>query len=279
MAPSQKSPGFCAQAACIFEVLAEKAGNVHVRRDFEDVTVEDFLLSAAAIAPILERAPGCALGQTILDAVRSTAAVARSNTNLGIVLLLAPLAVVFRARDIRSAVRQVLEGSTVEDAELVYEAIRLARPGGLGEVAEQDIGAAPSQSLIEVMRLAEDRDAVARQYARGFNEVFETGLPALRRAIDAGLSARDTTVHCHLEFLAASPDSLIQRKCGLELAQEASGLARDVLDAGWPENDQARQAFDELDTWLRADGNRRNPGTSADLTVASLFLAIRDGIL
>ena len=274
-----ESPAFCAQAACILDVLAEKAGNVHLRRDFSDVGAGDFLLSGAAIAPILDRASGRPLGETILEAVRATSKVARGNTNLGIVLLLAPLATVFRSEDIRVAVSNCLRSTTVNDAVLAYEAIREARPGGLGEVEDQDIHTTPSQTLLEVMSLAEDRDAVARQYARSFVDVFEIGLPALVRANDVGLSTRGATVQCHLEFLASAPDSLIQRKCGVEVAREASTRARRVLAEGWPEKAVARRSFANLDEWLRADGNRRNPGTSADLTVASLFLAIRDGIL
>src|SRR5262249_3943909 len=133
------SIGLCAQAACILEVTARKPGNVHRFCDFDDVTYLDFILSAAAIAPVLETARQRRVGETVLEAVRATRQVASTNTNLGIVLLLAPLAAVPPEEDVTTGVRRVLEGLDVDDARLVYQAIGLAAPGGLGETAEQDV--------------------------------------------------------------------------------------------------------------------------------------------
>src|SRR5262245_2532171 len=132
--------GLCAQVACLWEATARKPGNVHRFRDFAGVTYLDFALSAAAVAPVLARAPGRPVGATVLEAVRATRAGTGSNTNLGIVLLLAPLAGVPEGEGLRAGVRRVLRGLTGDDARLAYDGIRLARPGGLGEVAEQDVG-------------------------------------------------------------------------------------------------------------------------------------------
>src|ERR1700723_2922340 len=85
-----KRAGLCAQLACIFEATARKAGNVHRFRDFDDLGYVDFLTSAAAIGPVFDDIRG-SLGKTILQAVKATRAVVATNTNLGIVLLLAPL--------------------------------------------------------------------------------------------------------------------------------------------------------------------------------------------
>src|SRR5438067_1134724 len=139
--------GLGTQIACIWEATARKPGNVHRYRDFEDATYADFLLSAAAIAPVLAGAPRRGIGASILEAVRATRRVIGSNTNLGIVLLLAPLAAVHEGDDLRAGLTRLLAELDVEDARLVYEAIRLARPGGLGRVAEQDVAEEPTQTL------------------------------------------------------------------------------------------------------------------------------------
>ena len=127
------SPGLYAQVACVWEATARKPGNVHRYRDFADAGYVDFLLSAAAVAPVLDAAAGRPVGATILEGVRRTRAVAASNTNLGILLLLAPLAAVPPDVELRAGVARVLDGLDVDDARAVYAAIRLAVPAGLSE--------------------------------------------------------------------------------------------------------------------------------------------------
>src|SRR5437016_13999209 len=131
--------GLCAQLACIWEATARKPGNVHRFRDFEGTTYLDFIQSAVAIAPILETASEQRLGETILQCVRATQAITRTNTNLGIILLLTPLATVPPDENLRTGLKRVLGNLDVTDSRAVYEAIRLAKPGGLGRVAEQDV--------------------------------------------------------------------------------------------------------------------------------------------
>src|SRR5262249_16961670 len=145
-----------------------KAGNVHRFADFADVSYADFVASAAAAAPELGRAPDRLLGETILAAVRATRSVVRTNTNLGIVLLLAPLARAAGRGELPTGVHEVLAATTVEDAARVYSAIRLVSPGGLGTARDQDVSEVPTLPLRDVMALAADWDLVARQYANGF---------------------------------------------------------------------------------------------------------------
>jgi triphosphoribosyl-dephospho-CoA synthase len=270
------SLGLCAQAACILEVTAHKPGNVHPERDFDHLTYLDFLLSAAAIAPVFEAAGSRPVGATILEAIRATRRLVSSNTNLGIVLLLAPLAAVPREENLRGGIANVLNRLTIEDARLAYEAIRLAVPGGLGKVTEQDVHGEPTQTLREVMALAADRDGVARQYATGFRDVFEDGLPALAEALARSESLEAAIIHCHLTLMARYPDTLIARKRGPAEANESALRARRVLDAGWPASDASHAALAGLDRWLRELGHQRNPGTTADLVTACLFAALRD---
>lgn len=273
------SLGLCAQTACIWEATARKPGNVSPVADFADLTYLDFLLSAAAIAPVFDKAPGRRVGETVLEAVRATRQVVATNTNLGIVLLLAPLAAVAPGADLRAGLRSVLDQLDVDDARLVFEAIRLAQPGGLGSVPEQDVTAQPTQSLRAVMALAADRDRVARQYVSGFADLFDDGVPSLHEGLQRAGSLEAGIIHCYLALMARNPDTLIARKLGLAAAEEASRRARQVLEAGWPIAAASQGLLAELDRWLREDGNRRNPGTTADLVTACLFVALRDGTI
>ncbi|MEX0777279.1 MAG: triphosphoribosyl-dephospho-CoA synthase [Phycisphaeraceae bacterium] len=282
MTRSHLTTGQLATLACVIEVAAPKAGNVRpgaaARAAFADADWLDFVASGMAIGPVMDRAVEAGVGATVLAAVRATQAVTGSNTNLGMILLLAPLCAVPPHEAIDTGVAGVLAGLTEVDAPLVYEAIRLAKPGGLGRVAEGDVQQPPTMRLIDAMRSAAPRDGVARQYATDFHEVIAEIAPSLPRLVNDGLSLSDAVVHAHLS-LVAHGDTLIGRKCGQATMLEAGERARAVLDADWPHTAASRQAFAQLDQWLRGDGNRRNPGTSADLVTAGLFVALRAGWL
>lgn len=270
------SIGLCSQIACIWEATARKPGNVHRFCDFDDCEYVDFLLSAAAVAPILESAVGRGVGATVLEGIRATRQLVKTNTNLGILLLLAPLAAVPRDQELGAGLASVLAGLTVEDSHHVYEAIRLAGAGGLGEVPEQDISLTPTLPLGQIMALSADRDLIARQYANGFQDVDEGFLlGAMKNTPDL----ESAIILCHLHLMATYPDTLIARKRGADEAMEASIRASEVFGLGWPHRAEAREALAALDTWLRAEGNARNPGTTADLVTACLFVALRDGLI
>jgi triphosphoribosyl-dephospho-CoA synthase len=270
------SLGLFAQVACVWEATARKPGNVHRLADFDDVSYVEFLISAAAIQEAVTCAPLLGVGRTVRDAVRDTRRVVRSNTNLGIILLLAPLAAADGQPTLRADVGELLTRLTVEDTRLVYEAIRLANAGGLGRVEDQDVSAEPTRPLRDVMALAADRDLVARQYANGYREVFDDGVPALVRGLETTGCLEGAIIFCHLSLMAAHPDSLIARKRGTGEAEESSRRARAVLDAGWPHAPAGVEALARLDDWLRAVGRGRNPGTTADLVTAGLFVALRE---
>jgi triphosphoribosyl-dephospho-CoA synthase len=264
----------------VFEVKARKPGNVSPLCDFEDVTYADFVRSADAIAPVIDSAQqgDFCVGQIVLECIKATRQVTSTNTNLGILLLLAPLTKAGNS-DLQSGVQRVLQMLTSEDARAVYEAIRLACPGGMGEVAEQDIRQEPTQSLQQVMALAAQRDLIARQYVNGFAEVFAEGLPALQQGIERLRSIEGGIISCHLQLLARHRDSLIERKLGQREAAEASRRAEQVLAAGWPERPEGKAALKDYDVWLRGRGHQRNPGTTADLVTACLFVLLREGRL
>jgi triphosphoribosyl-dephospho-CoA synthase len=271
--------GLHAQLACIWEATAGKPGNVNRFCDFDNVSYLDFLVSAAAIAPILDSARERRVGQTVLAGVQASQQVVHTNTNLGILLLLAPLAAVPPQEDLATGVVRILDALDLEDSRAVFEAIRLASPGGLGHAPEQDVHDEPTLPLRQIMALAAGRDLIARQYAIGFLDVLEVGLPALQHGLVTTGTLEGGILHCHLSLMSENPDSLIARKRGPAEAEEAARKAMRVLEVGWPQDAAGWQAFKELDTWLRAEGHSRNPGTTADLVTACLFVALRCGIL
>ena len=276
------SPGEIAAAAtlaCVLEAHAPKPGNVSPGHDFADVGYVDFVASAAAIGAPFARVAERPLGALVREAVEATASWAPSNTNLGIVLLLAPLAkAALGPNDLRSNLAGLLDETTVDDAREVYAAIRLANPGGLGRAANQDVAREPTLPLREVMRLAADRDGIAREYDTVFAATFDTGVPALRQARADGLGWDDAIVETFLTLLAAAPDTHIARRAGLDRAASVSRLAVTVLAEGGVRTDAGRQSVARFDRSLRDERHAANPGTTADLTAAALFvLLLKDG--
>jgi len=325
-----------AQLACLLEVSASKPGNVSPGRHFADARYEDFLASAVAIGEPIAGAAARSVGSTIRLAAEATAKWTRSNTNIGIVLLLAPLAraallekgavPLFAAEAeekgygpfsgdgddaqetpnplshkgqakiaheatfpdqgettmtpgpfFRGAVRRVLAATTIDDARDVYAAIRCASPGGLGRVESQDVADEPTLPLLDVMRLAADRDGIAHEYATAFEVTFETAAPALTRARHDGLSWDDAIVETFLTLLAARPDTHVSRRGGKDLAIDLSRRAHAVLETGGVRSEAGRRAIGELDLALRDERNLGNPGTTADLTAAAIFVVLLDG--
>ncbi|OHB79220.1 MAG: hypothetical protein A2W31_07850 [Planctomycetes bacterium RBG_16_64_10] len=279
VAAAPLSIGECASLACLLEATAAKPGNVHRGADFDGMTFADLILSAAVIAPSMERAPRQRVGETVLSAVRATRAAVRQNTNLGIILLLAPLAKVPRELPVRAGIGQVLAELDVADAVQAYTAIRIAQPGALGHDQRADVREDPQLTLAAAMGLAADRDLVARQYANQYHEVLELVLPRLVAGPRQGWPLSQTIVHTHVWLLGQLPDSLIARKCGVQVAREASARAAAAVRAGGPLDPPYQAALRDLDCWLRADGHRRNPGTTADLITAGLFVGLREGQL
>jgi triphosphoribosyl-dephospho-CoA synthase len=267
------------QLACLLEVSAPKPGNVSPERHFHDTRYEDFLASAVAIGPALADAAKHPLGTTIRRAVEETLRWTRSNTNLGIVLLLAPLARAALHCDgtLRQRLSRVLAETTVADAAEVYAAIRRAHPGGLGESATEDVAEAPSVTLRQAMALAAERDAIAREYITDFTLTFETGVPAIRAARQAGLAWTDAAVDAYLALLDTAADTHIARKLGPAEAEKVSQRAREIRAAGGTRSAEGRMGLAALDAELRDPRNRRNPGTTADLTCAALFVVILEG--
>jgi len=271
---------WAAQLACVLEVSANKPGNVTPTTGFSDMTALDFMASALAIGPAMREAPRSGLGRTIRRAVDDTRRFVTANTNLGIVLLLAPLAKAAGTAHpgrLRSAVGDVLGNLTAEDRRQAFAAIRKASPGGLGRADTMDVNDLDAGgTLLEAMVEARGRDSVAREYATRFQITFGTGYPCLDQLWGEGHALSDAIVQTALTILARVPDTLIARKEGWETAEEVSARARDVLDKGGALSEEGKKALAHLDGDLRGEGHRLNPGTTADLTTASLFIFLAE---
>lgn len=258
--------------ACLAELDAPKPGNVHVFAAGHRMTADEFIASADAAAPVIS-ASGARVGARILGAVEATSAAVGANTNLGIILLCAPLAAAADAEvsDLRVSLGKVLHELDTDDAALAFRAIVRAAPAGLGHSTRHDVFEPATVSLLQAMTEAADRDRVARQYATNFADVFDLGLPLLEAAGRQYADSRWATLTTYLGFLSAFPDSHILRKYDAQTAEQVRRTAAEHL-ASLQASTHAAQLLPELLAWdaaLKAEGV--NPGTSADLTVATLF--------
>jgi triphosphoribosyl-dephospho-CoA synthase len=273
--------GWSAAAASILEASAAKPGNVHPAAAFPDLTHAELVAAGLAIAPAMESAAEMPLGRTILAAVTAARSVTRSNANLGIVLAIAPLAAVpDHSADAAgpvgttiacpAAIAEVLARLTPADAADVWQAIRLAQPGGMGQSGQHDLAGPPPTDLLEAMRLAAPRDAIARLWVEGYDSLHAGLVADLEAAVGRGLSVHEAIVDAFLAQLAREPDSLIARKHGLPVAAEVSRRAAAA---------RAQPAtISDFDRFLRSP-RRLNPGSTADLTAAALYILVRDGRL
>lgn len=270
--------------ACTLDVLVRKPGNVSVASPGHRMQAAQFVASAEAAAAPLCRT-GARLGERVEAAVQASWAAAGCNTNLGIVLLAAPLLMAAEAlaragapatpAALRDAVGTVLATLDAADAAAVFRAIVRANPGGLGEAPQADVHAPPTVGLRDAMALAADRDRIARAYADGFAGLFDEALPALPPGFDPMAAAADADLAAavqslYLALLAAWPDSHIVRRHGEAVAHSVIGAAQRwrAVDAALRAADPAFAAWDET---LKSEGV--NPGTTADFTVATLLAA------
>ena len=279
--PTMLSPGRIASLACLLEVAAPKPGNVHRGADFEDVGLVDFMVSAELLGATIDQKSNESLGEMILNVVEATRKHVGSNTNLGLALLLCPLgrsAQSFNRMD-AEALSQVLLELTADDSRSVYAAIRLAQSGGMPTVERMDIQQEAPVHLIDAMTYASEWDMVARQYRDSFQNIFSDVVPLLKEGLKKFDGSSEAIVFAHVALLSRFPDSLIARKCGDPTALQAQAMAGRCLDALKFGIEGYWKAVGDLDFWMRADGHRRNPGTTADLIAAGLMVMLFDGEL
>jgi len=283
--------GWCVALACSLEASAPKPGNVHPLVDYPDLSHAELVAAGAAIAAVLDAGASRPLGATIRAAVAASRSVTRSNANLGIVLSVAPLAAVpADTTPTPAAAAAVLTALDAADARDCYAAIALARPGGIGARERWDVAGEPPADLLAAMRDAADRDQIARLWAHGYEPLFTGLVVDIERELVAGHDLGDAIVRGYLRQLVREPDSLVARKHGRTVAAAVSARAGDVLATGARAWTDAVRAF-ECDLWtgrgfedfVPPPGGARpgtiNPGTTADLVAAALYVLLATGRL
>ena len=259
--------------ACMAELTALKPGNVHIFSDGHGMVVQQFIQSADAVAAVIAQ-PGLKVGERILAAIEATWSVVDCNTNLGIVLLCAPLveaSLMVGQGSLQHKLQQVLQGLDIADANLAFKAIVRANPAGLGASNQHDVHAASAVSLLAAMQASAQRDRIAWQYAHDFADIFGLGLQTYQQALERWHNEAWAVTTLYLTLLATYPDSHLLRKYGPEQAEEVRLQAAEHLQA-WLAQDNPKlyqRTLLQFDAELKAQ--RLNPGTSADLTVATLM--------
>jgi triphosphoribosyl-dephospho-CoA synthase len=260
--------------ACEIELQAFKPGNVSVYADGHDMSVEDFRLSAQVSASAMSD-PNLTLGESIYKAVKATQEAVGCNTNLGIILLCAPL---LRAASItnyqlslRDALGQILNRTTVDDAAWVFKAISLAAPGGLGQSSQQDVAGAATVTLFAAMQLASERDRIAKQYVTVYKDIFEFAVLRYNAWLSQWRDENWAAVFLYADLLNQFPDSHIERKYGTKHTEFVARKMRHFLEefGQTTDLDHIKQHLFDLDAEFKSIGV--NPGTTADMTVATVL--------
>lgn len=274
-------PADAVRWSCILEATAPKSGNVYPGRNFKNLTYNDFITAAEIAASAFDPQPA-SYSHGVLNASQQIAERLHTNVNLGILLLLGPIiqadsqtsSLRRHHADWRSSVVEILQSTTAEDATRLYAAINLASPGGMGQADKMDLSGRPPDDFISAMRAAKSRDRIARNYADGFCDLFETVVPLLADSIAQEQDLLCGIATAHLRLLAAEPDTLIVRKFGREVARDVQHMA------SFDPQDSARcRALDDFLRTPRRDltdtASRLNPGTTADLIAAGLYVLLR----
>jgi triphosphoribosyl-dephospho-CoA synthase len=270
-----------------------KPGNVHRTRDFFDMSFEDFLISGVVTQNIITSSATQAkeilkdndyskahIGKYILEAVKETDNWIKNNTNLGIMMLEVPIAQAASISndftEIQENVGKLLDATTVEDAINLYDAINLASAGGMGEQEEYDVQSdnakdelrKNNQTMYDVLEISAGWDQLAFELTNKMPKIFDIGFKTFDE-LRKDKRTNTATVQTFLTLLSKVPDTLISRKYGEEEASKVSESAKTLL------NEYGEEYFDKdlnyFDDYLYE--NNYNPGTTADLTAASIMLS------
>ena len=270
------------QTACEIELQAFKPGNVSVYSPAHDMTVDDFILSAKVSAEPVSN-PDYSLGEKIFYAVKATREAVDCNTNLGIILLAAPLMQAYWQRQtgqsLRDSLMLVLENTSLQDAEWAFKAITLAAPGGLGKSEQQDVNQAPEVTLLEAMQIASPKDRIALQYTNGFKDIFDFAVLQYNQRFILSGDCNWSALSVFAQLLAKFPDSHIERKFGSQYSQWVAAEMATLCEAL-----NHAETLDELMPMLHSmdqafKTKRINPGTTADLTVATLLVVFLEKLI
>jgi triphosphoribosyl-dephospho-CoA synthase len=301
----------CLQLAILLEINAPKPGNVHRNANFHKTHYEHFLASTVAIASSLKtattkgiqvaegkiRTADIGIGEIIKDAVQRIDSWQHGgNTLLGTIILLIPMAAAagktmkenngtIDLTKLRTNMKAIVTATTPEDAVAVYEAIAIAKPGGLNKAPRFDATQTSSKqeiletrtALFDVFKISAEYDAISSEWVNDFTIIFDVGYPFLQEELKKRNNINDAVVHTFLKVLSEASDTLIARRIGLTKAQEISHQAKETLELGGIDTKKGKEALEAFDKNLRDPENKLNPGTTADLITATLALLILNG--
>ncbi len=268
--------------ACICDVQAFKPGNVSVYSEGHDMTVEDFIKSAEVSAqPITQ--PDYSLGEKIYYAVKATREAVGCNTNLGIILLAAPLChAIYQQtpeQSLRQALSDVLRKTTIADANWTFKAITLASPGGLGESEQQDVSDCAEVNLLQAMEIAKDKDRIAKQFTSAYKDIFDFSILRYNEALVRFGNQDWAASAVFTGLLRKFPDSHIERKYGDKYSGWVLKRIITVDDAllNTDKPELLEPMLHEVDREFKEKGI--NPGTTADLTVATVLIGLMEALV
>lgn len=269
------------ELACLLEASSRKPGNIYPFKDFPEIGYTDFLFAAVNLGNTIYNVDRLTIGELIYNALEGTFRDVRANVNLGIVLLLVPLAKAYWVSEkdtlLRNSLKYILNSLTINDADLVYKAIKTVKPGGMGTVKKEDIKDKPGVTLREAMDMAKYRDSIAYEYTSDYKITFEFLYPRFC-SYKSELNWEKTIVQVFLELLAEVPDTLIARKYGMLVAKDVSSKARDIVDIGGIGTKEGREAISLFDNYLRGSNRKLNPGASADLIASGIMVYLLKNI-
>lgn len=280
-------PADAVRWACLLEATAPKPGNVFPGHDFDDLVYADFVRAAEIAADAFEQTSN-PFSIAVLEATTQIAQQLGTNVNLGILLLIGPLiqadchhadchgtSTRLRRAEFRELAKQALAGMTADDSRRLYQAINAANPGGMGKSDTMDLAGPAPEDFVAAMASAASRDRIAGNYADGLADLFQNIIPVLETCISQQQDLLAGIVAAHLQLLAAEPDSLIKRKFGPEVANQVQQQAD--FDHHDPERRDALARFLDAGSMdLQGNPARLNPGTTADLIAAALFVLLRE---
>lgn len=263
------------------DVAAFKPGNISHDSPGHGMDAEMFVKSAHAAAPVMVSSDR-AVGERILEAVSATKRAVGCNTNLGIVMLCVPLVEAMhrlgRRRGVaalRLELASVLAGMGDDDGAAIYQAIRVASPGGLGHSDKYDVTGSDGRQIQAAMHHARNRDRVAMQYCSAYHDVFTLGWPCMSSFHALWGDLAWALAACYIRFLCSLADSHISRSSGKVAAREVQGMACALwrqLSPTSPPAGRELSPWHDLDDYCKRSG--LNPGTTADLSVASALVEL-----
>jgi len=260
--------------ACKKDIEVLKPGNVSLESPHHDTSAHDYIKSSINSSHHLFNI-SYSLGERVFNSVKATRKTVKTNTNLGIILLCAPIIhslIKFNDVSIRDSLEISLNQSNSDDTLLISKSINLAKPGGLGKSIKYDTKSLPKINLIKIMEYSSKYDRISYQYTHKFRDIFDFIVPCIKFHRKHFRSYKHSLALTFLEILSKIPDSHISRKFGDKISKKTSNEANDLLkildkDDSW---DLASKHLKSLDYEYKKKGI--NPGTTADLLVAGLMV-------